>query len=628
MKNEYIWPLLLLAGTLNTCPLAAQETLRGEVKLIGSATEHGQSVTMNELTPNGQHTGVYEAYMKAKPGEFAIMSVSPDSKDTLWLGRGNTEHSVKRGGKPFASSSEQVVRVRFDSRHSQLGILPVTLCLKGNIVKDGTQMTYAGNGVWRSQVEMNSGDVFLFSDKFFYFALNGQDSLAIKRLTNDRRSVGMPSEGYQAENIRINRGTYTLTLNMNQRTWDIDAPIREYRISAFGSSVCNGEGAYGHRGYAYMYGQQLADRYRLGQSPTPFEVSGVSIGGNSTVALLHRYDELIHDFGRYVIIGLSLGNEGIHGAKDQQAVFDQFHRNMLTLIDKCRRDGKVPVVMNNYTRGDYNLSDYGFVKRMNLDIHRWQVPSVNVLGAIDNGEGKWADGYMRDTYHQDTKGHREFMFAIPPSLFDALLQGKPYPTRQALDGLSLRRGATIQFCGEGTLHPFTVTLRVKGNKPGRLMTISTSQGEAQLSIERGGIIRYNSVGRQALCSDKTRLTSSDTPYDITLTHYYAQQRTLIYVDGQLAGELKERMEPVLFTVGDSKRNTSRHVSEISLWRSAMTPEEILLHHEGECMKSSLEIYAPLSEEMKTGSFPNLAQSLNSSLHYQSASKRERRNGHK
>ena len=220
------------------------------------------------------------------------------------------------------------------------------------------------------------------------------------------------------------------------------------------------------------------------------------------------------------------------------------------------------------------------------------------------------------------------MFAIPPSLFDALLQGKPYPTRQALDGLSLRRGATIQFCGEGTLHPFTVTLRVKGNKPGRLMTISTSQGEAQLSIERGGIIRYNSVGGQALCSSKARLTSSDTPYDITLTHYYAQQRTLIYVDGQLAGELKERMEPVLFTVGDSKRNTSRHVSEISLWRSAMTPEEILLHHEGECMKSSLEIYAPLSEEMKTGGFPNLAQSLNSSLHYQSASKRERRNGHK
>lgn len=616
MKNENIWPILLLAGTLTTCPLTAQEALRGEVKLIGTATEKGQPVTMNELTPDGRPTGVYEAYMKARPGEFTIMSVSPDCKDTLWLGQSSMEHSVKIGGKPFVNNREQVVRVRFDSRHSQLRVLPVTLSLKGNIVKDGTQMAYAGNGVWKSQVEMNSGDVFLFSDKFFYFTLNGQDSLAIKRLTGTRNSVGMPSEGYQTENIRINRGTYTLTLDMNQRTWDIDAPIQEYRISAFGSSVCNGEGAEGHKGYAFMYGQQLADRYLLGKSPTPFEVSGVSIGGNSTVALLHRYDELIHDFGRYVIIGLSLGNEGIHGAKDQQAVFNQFHRNMLTLIDKCRQDGKVPVVMNNYTRGDYNLGDYGFVKQMNLDIHRWQVPSVNVLGAIDNGEGKWADGYMRDTYHQDTKGHREFMLAIPPSLFDALLQDKPYPTRQSLGGLTLRRRSTIQFSGEGTLHPFTVTLRIKGNKPGRLLTIDTSLGEAQLSIGKGGRIHYLSADRQAINSDKCLLRGNDKTYDITLTHYYAQRRTLIYVDGQLAGELRERMEPGLFTVGDSKRSTSRHVSEISLWRSAMTPEEILLHHEGECMKSSLEIYAPLSEEMKTGGFPNLAQSLNSTLRFQ------------
>ena len=321
----------------------------------------------------------------------------------------------------------------------------------------------------------------IFSDKFFYFALNGQDSLAIKRLTNDRHSVGMPSEGYQAENIRINRGTYTLTLDMNQRTWDIDAPIREYRISAFGSSVCNGEGADGHRGYAYMYGQQLADRYRLGQSPTPFEVSGVSIGGNSTVALLHRYDELTHDFGRYVIIGLSLGNEGIHGAKDQQAVFDQFHRNMLTLIDKCRRDGKVPVVMNNYTRGDYNLSDYGFVKQMNLDIHRWQVPSVNVLGAIDNGEGKWADGYMRDTFHQDTQGHREFMLAIPPSPTGArrtfLAPGSHHPVLWRRHPASLHRHTQ----GEGQQ---TGTAYDHQHKPRRSTTLHRARRNHPLQLGR------------------------------------------------------------------------------------------------------------------------------------------------
>lgn len=54
-----------------------------------------------------------------------------------------------------------------------------------------------------------------------------------------------------------------------------------------------------------------------------------------------------------MIFGLSLGNEGIHGATDQQAIYNQFKDNMQTLIKKAREDGKYPVMMNNYTRGDF-----------------------------------------------------------------------------------------------------------------------------------------------------------------------------------------------------------------------------------------------------------------------------------
>ena len=606
----------MLLATFLSQGVAAQgvaEVSLSQVRLVGTATEGGQAVQMSELAPEGKPSGVYEAYMKAQPGEFVIQG-NADGK-SLTLGHGNRVTEVRPGGKPFRISQEQVVRVRLDTRKDSLSIQPVTLCLRGNIVQQGTQVEYAGHGVWQSKVEMTHGDVFLFSDKYFYFAFNDDDALAVKRLRGNRTSVEMPSEGFQGENIRINRGTYTLTLDMNKHTWDIDAPVNEYRISAFGSSVCNGEGAEGHKGYAYMYGQQLAERYSRGQSKMPFEVSGVSIGGNTTINLLDRYDEMLHDFGRYVIIGLSLGNEGIHGARDPQAIFDQFHRNMLTLISKCREDGKIPVVMNNYTRGDYTPEDYAYVKRMNLDIHRWQVPSVNVLGAIDNGEGKWADGYMRDNWHQDTKGHQEFMYAIPPSLFDALREGKPYPTRRAGKGITLRKGSTIEFAGEGILHPFTVTLRAVGGKAGRILAISTDQGEATLSIVKGGMLQYALGGKTLLQSEKNIVPTKNVPYDITLTHYYAQGRTLLYLDGQLIGEVKERIAPTLFVMGDCKSGTSRTFTEVSLWRSAMTQEEIEMHHQGECMKSSLEIYTPLDEEMKTTGFPNLAQSLNGSVRF-------------
>lgn len=585
------------------------------IQLVGTATEKALPVEMSELKPKGQPTGIYEAYMKASAGEFLIEGKTNETGRTIKLGQGDREWQVIQDGKPFCINQEQTVRIRLDIRKDSISIQPVTLYLKGNIVQDGTQMTYLSHGVWKSQVDMNHGNVFLFSDKYFYFAFNNNDDLAVKRIKGKRSEMGMSSEGFETENIRINRGTYTITLDMNHHTWDIDAPIDDNRISAFGSSVCNGEGALDHKGYAYMYGEVLAERFNKGLSRTPFTVSGVSIGGNTTTNLLNRYDEMLHDFGRYVIIGLSMGNEGIHGAENPTSIFNQFRDNMQILISKCRKDGKIPVVMNNYTRGDYTASDYDYVKKMNLNIHRWDVPSVNVLGAIDNGEGKWADGYMRDTYHQDTEGHREFMFAIPPSLFDALKQGKPYPTRDTKRSMTLSKGATIQFAGEGTVHPFTVTLRIKGNKPGKLLTISTEKGEATVSITDGDRIRYTSANGTGILADKAMMTSNSEAYDITVTHYYAQRRTLLYVNGQQIGETKERMEPRLFVVGDSQRNQARKYQEISFWRSAMTPEEITLHHQGICLKSSLEIYTPLDEEMKQNGFCNRAQSMNSSMQY-------------
>ncbi len=618
--RKYLALVLLMWMMLPIGHLTAQvltlEHLQ-QVCLVGSGTEDGQMVKMNELRPDGQPTGVYEAYMKARVGEFLIQATSGNTgSQSILLGQGDSPCRVRQKGKPFRITQEQVVRVRLDTSTDSICILPVALYLKGNIVPDGTQMQYAGHGVWRSTVEMNVGDVFLFSDKYFYFAFNNDDALSVKRLQNKRGSVGMPGEGFRTENIRINRGTYTVSLDMSDYSWDIDAPINECRISAFGSSVCNGEGAEQHKGYAWMYGEQLNERYSRGESQTPFQVSGVSIGGNNTQNLLDRYDEMLHDFGRYVIIGLSLGNEGIHGAADQQKIFRQFHDNMLALIEKCRQDGKIPVVMNNYTRGDYNQDDYSYVKRMNLDIHRWQVPSVNVLGAIDNGEGKWADGYMRDTYHQDTKGHREFMLAIPPSLFDALQKGKPYPTRKKSDGLVLHKNASLQFSGEGVVHPFTVSLRLKGNKPGRILSIQTEQGEAVLSVQKNGYLQYTAQDGTILSSSEPLPSDKKESYDLTLTHYYAQQRTLVYVDDQLVGEQKERMVPTLFTAGDKERkSTSRLYEEISFWRSAMTQEEIAMHHQGECMKSSLEIYTPLDGQPLKAGLHNLAQSMNHSLKY-------------
>lgn len=596
------YTLFLLLSALCLFQVKAQRLT--SVILQGSAAENGQSLTLSPL-----HDGVFEGYMKARPGHFVLMGKDAEGRECC-LGQ-DAQGKLRRGADSLYINKEEVVQLRVDSEQSSISITPVQLFLRGNIVTPGTTLPYLGEGVWGGEVAMMHGDIFLFSDKHFYFAFNNQDSLAVRRLRSNRNKVGIEGEGFHLDNIRINRGTYTVRLDMNHHTWDISAPVDPLRISAFGSSVCNGQGARGNRGYAYMYGQQLEQRFNDRLSATPFHVSGVSIGGNTTINLLDRYDELIHDFGHYVIIGLSLGNEGIHGAKDQEAVFRQFSTNMQRLIQQMRADGKEPVVMNNYTRADYTPEDYHYVKLTNLAIHQWDVPSVNVLGAIDKGNGQWADGYVDDPWHQNTEGHREFMLAMTPSLFDALLAGKPQPVRDTTECLTLDKGQVLTFQGEGIVHPFTLCTRLTGADAGRLFTVQTEDKALTLDVTADGHLLYTAPDGTAHRSEMACLTKGKTTHTISLTHYYAQRRTIVYVDDTIALEMNDGLHfaPLSFAVGDATKRLKRAYSELFFWRSAMTLDEMQALHHGALLKSSLEIYAPLSK----GKLENRAQSMNNSL---------------
>lgn len=170
-----------------------------------------------------------------------------------------------------------------------------------------------------------------------------------------------------------------------------------------------------------------------------WKTSNISIGGNTTANLLDRWErDLLSNCSSYVIYGLSLGNEGVHDRGE--AAYNSYRDGMLQAIKQAEDAGIVPVMANNYTRADYNESDYNYVKKLNLLIHEWDLPSINTLGAIDDGKGRWASGYENDAYHPNSAGHQEFCYAIVPSLFDALEAGKPLPKR--VQGTSCELGRT------------------------------------------------------------------------------------------------------------------------------------------------------------------------------------------
>ncbi|MEL7163668.1 MAG: SGNH/GDSL hydrolase family protein, partial [Bacteroidota bacterium] len=335
------------------------------------------------------------------------------------------------------------------------------------------------------------------------------------------------------------------------------------------------------------------------RSDNDWTVRIVSVGGDNTPRVLRRFgSDLVSACGSYVVFGLSLANEGIRNG--DQRIFDQFRDNLRTLIDNSRAVGLQPVVVSNYPRSDYDAQDYQFIKDMNLLIHQWDVPSVNVLGAVDDGAGRWAAGFQDDLGHPNLAGHQEFFHAFVPSLFDALAAGKPQPVQQR-DPQGIRMfipDQRLSFEPEDTLHSFSLAFTAAVRKVGELARFVTQDGRtASLAVNTLGQLTYSSTAGEITHSADL---GDALPHHILLTHNYARGRTELFVDGKVADTgLAERVIATEFRVGVRPEGGQADftVANLTFWRSSLNPDEATVAATGEALlQGSLEIYAPLAPE--------------------------------
>lgn len=383
-------------------------------------------------------------------------------------------------------------------------------------------------------------------------------------------------------------------------------------IAFMGSSVAYGQGATGSKGYAYEYGQLLTERYNNGEG-ADWSTTNISIGGNNTIAVMNRWeDDLLPLCSRYVIYGLSLGNEGIHN--QGEPMFNQFRDNMLQLIAMARDEGIEPVVVNCYARGDFNAVDYAFTKEMNLLIHSWDVASVNSLGAVDDGAGRWVDGYWADTYHPNTTGHLEMSYAFVPSLFDALAMNKSQPQRATntyMESGTSVSSDQIKIVPENTVHSFTYSIDFKTSGTGHVMSFLQEENYAKLRIDpETGILKY--VSPEGVVTNCTSVVNDDSWHNVVITHYYARGITEVYVDSVIECSVEEKLVPEAFYLNDQSAPETIEFKDLFFYRAGMNSDEIAAIYSGEMLKSSLEIYAPLDGQQVVGDDPlvNLAQSTN------------------
>ena len=413
------------------------------------------------------------------------------------------------------------------------------------------------------------------------------------------------------------------------------------RIAVFGSSVANGTGdELAKEGYTGRLRELLA--------PRGWEVLNQSRGGDNTIRMAPRFAPqgapepnvryLLPVNPSYVLLGLSLGNEGIRNVEtraEKDAIFDQFAKGMRGFVDRSRQNGIVPIITLCYTRMDFTDVEYEYTRRMNLLLTSWDVPTVNFLGAVDDGTGKWARGFWFDSLHPNAAGHVEITRTFVPTLFEALERGKPMPKRVVSDNfVHLTPGdLRITFSPPDPVHPFALGFTARAQQNGTLATISGNRLNVaieQKKLDRGGKpIEFESAaittsgtlvagvivddGRWAYRSADGRLIRSEARADrewhqILLSHYTARGQTLLFVDGKLAGIIDERLEPTRVALGGTAGFDTR---DFVFYRSALNADEAAALHRGALLQASLEIYSPLDNvELRAGAaVANLAQSM-------------------
>lgn len=547
------------------------------------------------LKGTGVEGNTIDMYRIAKDGE----TESQNFETFCMLTNGGTIAFETAEGKALYSGtvSEEtgIYNVRFNTQSAEPEFVKITRCgLVGNVTTAmwnaaGVAMTYRGNGVWRDTLDLvpHTGS----DAERGQFCFNSSWDLTVKTRNNVEGIVGYKPDESLASislgDIPMRHGKKIVILDMQHFTYSLECvDIADNKITFFGSSVCNGQGAseVGNvkHGYAWQLGQLLTD----------YEYSNASINGNNTTNLLARYKgHLLADCGKYVVIGLGLGNEGLHEATDKQVVYNQWKQNMATLIDLFEQEGKYVIATNNYPRGDYNASDYAYVKQMNLEMHEWDIPTVNFLGALDNcqGNGQWADGYQvaGDIYHPTEVGHTQFMYAFVPSLFDALAQGKTMPNRQTGNGLYLTHTESLHFSPKNVVGSYAVAVRVK----------TTAKGSfAQL--------RLNGTATPIALPE---LATDGQWHTLLLSHYHAAGQTFIYLDGKQIDNYADTQ-----TIGEVVLGgINMQVSDWMFYRSALNADEVQAVEAGKLLRSSLELYCPLND----GNLDNMAQSTNTITHH-------------
>lgn len=436
-------------------------------------------------------------------------------------------------------------------------------------------------------------------------ANNSKSAIDLSKTNADNSKAALDESIEEANNFVNNHGDI---INLDNRVTELAAQTSEItnqnpskrdgsykkKLVIFGSSVASGSVSPTYGGWSNLLTQNLGSK--------GWTVINKSIGGNTTTNLIDRfYTDVVPEYPDIVIVALSLNNEGIFGS-EPEAIYNQFKANIIKLCRMIRQQGIIPIVSGTYPNNLYTSEHYRYIKQFNRELETLGVVSFDFLGAVDDLTGHWLTNSFYNEGHPNDAGHMEMFGAIPPSIFDTLLNWND-TSKQSYNGY-LEMGtdtttiAPISYTPQDAFRSWSISFWLKNNTGvnGKSF-LAISDSTARLR-NPNGVLQWTGNGVE-IVSNVDIVASTSIWRHVVLTHNEIEQVTRLYIDGTLAGSTTES---ILLTKAsfmgriDSAANASGYqMRDIAIYRTRLNAEQVLSLYNGIILKSSLELFSPLSD---------------------------------
>lgn len=478
------------------------------------------------------------------------------------------------------------------------------------MAKKSIQMKHSNNGVWDELYPITTSDNIIHGDvtlpqELDIMSTNLQNEIAKKPNT------GEVAHHTQTETTTGRWWSETITHLVDSVGHNVISKKgnTKQKIVFLGSSTVEGTGTTDRPNTGFV--SLLKNRLE----PLGFEVINRGVGGDNTQDAINRFlKDIVPLQADFVVVGLTIGNEGINDTTNYKEVIQQFKKGIYRLVGLIKKYGSTPIIINQAPTNRYNETIYNMMKQFNDELENSSIMTIDIMGAVDTLTGTPFPSIMTDSLHYNDRGHQEFLNSFPPTMFDMLKDrdNKPFQTSNNHILLGSPTSDTpIEFNPTYSLTTFTTFMRFRLTDSPTLSSLISFNSTNRIALSNVGRVMIYIPSNDP--NETEHFIDDNEWHTMAVTYSSISGALRVYLDKQLIHssttfDLVLSQMAIAGRPGSSLPMPNLAIKDVAIYRSRFRQAQVDSLHEGIFHQGSLELYSPLNDKVTTRGVPliNLA----------------------